>query len=89
MSAPGWGVHNFELALRRWWRDFSPEPDLVDQLRAWRDQIESEGIIVIEAWALIGDDDEFIGRIPNTQVIVSGELVPYEQLVVVRAFIGA
>ena len=43
----------------------------------------------MEPWVFISDDDEFIGRIPNTPVIVSGELVPYEQLIVIRAFAGA
>lgn len=89
MTHPGWGIHNFELALRRWWRDYSPSAELADQLRAWRDELESQGITGMEPWMVIGDDDEFIGRIPGTPITVSGILVPYEQLVIVQKFVGA
>ncbi len=89
MTSPGWGIHNFELALRRWWRDYSPSADLADRLKAWRDELESNGIKDMEPWMLIGDEDEFIGRIPGTPVIVSGILVPYERLMIVHTFVGA
>ncbi len=88
MTDPGWGVHNFELALRRWWRDYSPDLELVDRLRRWRADLEAHGIITMEPWALMSDDD-FVGRIPGTPTIVSGLLIPYEQLVIVRAVVGA
>lgn len=51
--------------------------------------MESNGIKDMEPWMLIGDEDEFIGRIPGTPVIVSGILVPYERLMIVHTFVGA
>ena len=89
VTGPGWGIHNFELALRRWWREYSPSAEQAQRLRNWRDELESQGIIVMEPWMVVSDADEFIGRIPDTPVIVSGVLVPYEQLVIVHAFVGS
>lgn len=77
------------MALRRWWRDYSPELELVDRLRTWRGELESQGIIIMEPWMIISGEDEFLGRIPNTPTTVSGLLVPYEQLIIVHSFHGA
>ena len=88
MSDPGWGLHNFDLALKRWIRHEKPSDALVEQVKNWRSGIEQRGVEVIERWAVISDDDDFVARIPGTSVMAAGQLLAYEQLVIMRSFQG-
>lgn len=86
--SPGWGLHNFELALRRWRNVEFPAASMVDRVEDWRTAVESDGLDAIEPWAVISDDDDFVGRVPGTPTIVSGTLIAHERLVIVHAFEG-
>ena len=88
MSSPGWGLHNFDLALRRWKRTSNPSDELVAQVKNWRSAVEMQGLVALEPWAVISEDDDFVARIPGTQVVVSGTLLPYEELVIIQKFEG-
>ena len=88
MSGSGWGLHNFDLALRRWKREAAPSEELLDQVMNWRSGIESRGVQALERWAVISDDDDFVARVPGTDVVVTGWLLALEQLVIVRSIDG-
>jgi hypothetical protein len=85
--ALGWGVHNFDLAFRRWTAD-EPSDELQEQVRNWRSGIQMRGIDALEPWAVISEEDDFVARVPGTSVLVSGTLVAYEQLVIVERIEG-
>lgn len=89
MSRPGWGIHNFDLALVRWRREHHPSAELLSQVKNWRDGIEARGLEALEPWAVISDEDgDFVARIPGTEIIVDGTLLAHEQLVIVRSLNG-
>jgi hypothetical protein len=47
------------------------------------------GLDAIERWLIITEDGDFVGRVPETPVIVSGWLIVNEELLIVKAFEGA
>ena len=88
MSQPGWGLHNFDLALVRWKREHHPSAELLAQVKNWRSGIEARGLEALEPWGVVSDDDDFVARIPGIQIIVDGTLLAHEQLVIVRSLDG-
>lgn len=50
VSQPGWGLHNFDLALVRWKREHHPSAELLAQVENWRSGIEARGLEALEPW---------------------------------------
>lgn len=87
MSRPLWALDGFDAAVGRWRATEHPSASLLAQVDAWVRKVRQDG--PTGDWTLLGPEEDFVARIPATDVFVSGIVVGYERRILIHRVTGS